>query len=81
MPRLQSSLSGTCWHREAPPSKLFQWYKSWYCRHQDQGFDKIHAMLFSAFMSRQALDIFIALKTFAGGSDYAFPLGMIRTCL
>ncbi|SPB16625.1 integrase [Caballeronia novacaledonica] len=25
------------------------------------------------FLSRQALDIFIALKTFAGGSDYVLP--------
>ena len=33
------------------------------------------------FLSRQAPDIFIALKTFAGGSDYvSFRLGMIRTC-
>jgi len=25
------------------------------------------------FLSRQALDIFIVLKTFAGGSDYVLP--------
>ena len=27
------------------------------------------------FLSRQALDIFIALKTFAGGSEYILPSG------
>jgi len=32
------------------------------------------------YLSRQALDIFIALKAFAGGSEYVLPSRMTRTC-
>ena len=33
------------------------------------------------FLSRQALDIFIALKTLVGGSDYVLPSRYDSTCL
>ncbi|WP_419611131.1 hypothetical protein, partial [Thiolapillus sp.] len=46
--RLFSFLSGTCWHWQARPSKLFSWYKSWYRCSQDQGFDKIPCHAFQA---------------------------------